>query len=316
MGGIMSKISRILVPVDSGPMSEELLRYGIAWADFFDSELHVLHVTSCLLPPPGVASVGLHPNAVIGDWVRESKCALDGLIGGLPIERTRVRTAVRVGSPGGEIERYAAEQRIDLIVMASRRRGTVARALGSVAEQVVRKAPCPVITVPPEVKIPHWLGAIEAMVLPVDLGETSETALAYARELATALGSVLHVLHVATPPWERQLTYLPSAAVITDMERLTGIRAESTDATGNLRSTIRVGDAATRIEDYVEEHHAGLIVMATHGRSTFAQIVLSGVTRKLLAHATCPVLTLNARVCRQQEMKAFNERIAKNLMAV
>jgi nucleotide-binding universal stress UspA family protein len=313
----MSTISRILVPVDSGPMSEDLLRYGIAWADFFESELHVLHVASCMLPPPGVASVGLHPSAAVGDWVREAKCALDGLIAGLPIEPTRVRTAVRVGSPGGEIERYATERHIDLIVMASRRRGSVARvALGSVAEQVVRKAPCPVITVPPDVKIPHWLGAIETMVLPVDLGETSATALAYARELANALGSVLHVIHVAAPPWERQLTYLPSTADAKEMERLTGVRAEGTDATGNLRSAIRVGDAEATIEDYAEDVHAGLIVMATHGRSTFAQIVLGGVTRKLLARASCPVLTLNAHVCRQHQSKAFNERIAKNLMAV
>ncbi len=301
----MSTISRILVPVDLGPFSEELLRYGIAWADFFECELHVLHVASCLLPPAGVASVGLDARAVAGDWVRDARVSLDRLIAALPIEASRVRAAVRVGRPGAEIETYAADHHADLIVMASRRHGTVARAtLGSVAEQVVRKAPCPVITVPPDVKIPHWLGAIESIVLPVDLGETSPMAMTCARELAGSLGAILHVIHVVAPPWERQLTYLPPTGIVQQMEHLTGVRVEGTDATGGVRSTIRVGDAETRIEDYAEDVHAGLIVMATHGRSTFAQIVLGGVTHKLLAHALCPVLTLNAHVCRRASTAA------------
>lgn len=296
----MSKISRILVPIDLGPTSEELIRYAIAWADFFESELHVLHVVSVKLPPPGVAAVGLNVHAVT-DWVDDARHSLDRLIASLPVDAARVRTAVRVGRPGAQIKAYAAEHHADLVVMASRRRGRIARAaLGSVAEQVVRKAPCPVITVPPEVNVPHWLGGVETMLLPVDLSETTPAAMRYARELARDLGAALHVIHVAVPPWESQLTYLPSSAVVSKMERLTGQRAEGTDPTGCVRSTIRVGDPATKIEDYAEEVHAGLIVMATHSRTTFAGIVLGGVTRKLLAHACCPVLTLNARACRQK----------------
>jgi nucleotide-binding universal stress UspA family protein len=300
-----AKIARILVPVDLGPTSEELLRYGLAWADFFDSELHVLHVVSYHLPPPGVAAVGLDERAV-NDWVGDARTSLANLIATLPIDAARVHTAVRVGRPGGEIEAYATEHRTDLIIMASRRRGSIARAaLGSVAEQVVRRAPCPVITVPPDVKIPHWIGAVDTILLPVDLGETTPTAMTYARGLAGMLGSALHVMHVVAPPWERQLTYLPPATVVGQMERLTGVRAEGADPTGSVKSIVRVGDAATSIEDYAEAIHAGLIVMATHGRSTFAQIVLSSVTRALLAHAACPVLTLNARVCRDHARIAW-----------
>src|SRR5690242_11838953 len=253
----MCKISRVLVPVDLGPTSEELIRYGIAWADFFESELHVLHVASVVLPPPGVASVGLNVHAVT-DWVDDAQHSLDRLIASLPIDAARVRTAVRVGRPGARIEAYADEHHADLIVMASRRQGKIARAtLGSVAEQVVRTAPCPVITVPPEVKVPHWLGGVETMILPVDLSETSPGAMRYARELATDLGAALHVIHVAVPPWESQLTYLPSSAVIGRMERLTGARVEGADPTGCVRSTVRVGDPATKIEDYAEDVHAG-----------------------------------------------------------
>jgi nucleotide-binding universal stress UspA family protein len=303
----MSRISRILVPVDLGSASEELLRYGIAWAQFFDSELHVLHVVSVMLPPPGVASVGLDVRARTHDWVADAQRSLNQLIACLPIDADRVRTAVRVGRAGAEIEWYAAEHHVDLIVMASHRHGAVVRAaLGSVAEQVVRKALCPVITVPPDVKIPHWLGAIDTMVLPIDLTDTSSAAMRYARALAGDLGATLHAIHVVAPPWERQLTYLPPAATIAQMEQLTRVRAESTDGSGRLHATIRVGDAATTIEDYAEELHAGLIVMATHGRSTFAQIVLGGVTRKLLAHAPCPVLTLNGRLLRRREVELFD----------
>jgi nucleotide-binding universal stress UspA family protein len=302
----MSKISRMLVPVDLGPFSEELVRYAIAWADLFGSELHVLHVASWILPPPGVASVGLDVRAVAGDWVRDARKSLHSLIASLPIDTARVRTEVRVGRPGTEIEAYAAEHDVDLIVMASRRRGTLARtALGSVAEQVVRRALCPVITVPPCAKIPHWLGAVETMVLPLDLGETSPAALAYARALAIDLGSTLHVIHVVAPPWENQLSYLPPASVLKEMERVTGVRPEHADDGRRLRATVRVGDPATTINDYAERVHAGLMVMATHGRSAFAQIVLGGITRKLLAQAPCPVLTLNARICRRARTPAY-----------
>jgi nucleotide-binding universal stress UspA family protein len=136
---------------------------------------------------------------------------------------------------------------------------------------------------------------------------------AYARELAGDLGSILHVIHVVAPPWERQLTYIPPAAVVAGMERLTGAHTEGTDGPGRVVSTIRVGDAAPKITDYAESVNASLIVMATHGRSAFAQIVLGGVTQRLLADAKCPVLTLNGQVCRRMERVRLDANLRARL---
>jgi hypothetical protein len=80
----MSKISPILVPVDLGPATEDLVRYGIAWTDLFESELHVLHVASSMMPPHGVVSVGLDVRAT-NDSVGDARRSLDRLIASLPV---------------------------------------------------------------------------------------------------------------------------------------------------------------------------------------------------------------------------------------
>jgi nucleotide-binding universal stress UspA family protein len=294
----MSTIARILVPVDLGPATSDLLRYGVAWADRFESELHILYVASTIVPRAGPASAGEATHAT-SDRVEEARRSLASTIAALPVASDRLRTAVRVGRPGTEIEAYAAEYGVNLIVMASgAREGPAPGTLGGVSEQVVRRALCPVITVPPEARIPPGLAGLKSMVLPVDLGETSSAVLAYGRKVGTSLGAALHVIHVIAPPSERQLTYLPLDAATAALARLTSVRVDP-DADGPLDLTVRVGEPAATIREYAESVQAGLIVMPTRYRSAREYLALGSVTSNLLAHASCPVLTLNPPVCRQ-----------------
>jgi nucleotide-binding universal stress UspA family protein len=301
----MLGIHRILVPVDLTAASADTLRYAIAWAELFGSEVYVLHVVPDVLPyTVGVDVVGLAVPTVRDEWLDDARTALAELVASVPIAPEQVRTVVCAGQAAAVIERYAAEHYMDLIVMASHRHSAMARvALGSVAEQVVRKAPCPVVTVPPESKVPRWLGGVRTMLMPTDLGETSRATFEYGRELAVCLGSDLRVLHVVVPPWERQLTYLPPAGVISKLEQLTGARPDSTcfecevDRICDVQSAIRVGDPVGKIMDYADNTHADLIVMATHGRNAFARMVLGSITSKVLRKAHCPVLTLSASAC-------------------
>jgi universal stress protein A len=83
---------------------------------------------------------------MLAQWQAQARARLQEL---LPeAARKDVMVAVQVGSPFQEIVRYAVEQAIDLIVIGTHGRGPIGHMLlGSVAEKVVRKAPCPVLTV-------------------------------------------------------------------------------------------------------------------------------------------------------------------------
>ena len=132
--------ARILVATDFSPPSEAALVYGRALADKFDAALHLIYIAENLF---------LH--AVVSDRRSLEDAAARRLQDRLT-EADRERGAVAVvepsNEPASEILRYAKSANIELIVIGTHGRTGLARlALGSVAEAVVRAAPCPVLTV-------------------------------------------------------------------------------------------------------------------------------------------------------------------------
>ncbi|MEX0717529.1 MAG: universal stress protein [Planctomycetaceae bacterium] len=145
----MIQLARILLPTDFSENSHLALNYASAFAEKFGAELHLLHVVQdlvAMVPEPGLA----FPPP--GDYMNELKASAEQSLARLPDPQpssvgTVVRD-VRQGPPFVEIIRYAREQEIDLIVMGTHGHTGLAHVfLGSVAEKVVRKAPCPVLTV-------------------------------------------------------------------------------------------------------------------------------------------------------------------------
>jgi len=148
----MIKLNRILVPTDFSDNSRLALEYAAALGERFESELHLLHVLhdvlSSVAPEPGLVL------ASAGDYVRELRESAEGamqkLVESKPLAGKKVVRRVREGQPFVEIIRYARDQSIDLIVIGTHGRTGLAHVLmGSVAERVVRKAGCPVLTVRP-----------------------------------------------------------------------------------------------------------------------------------------------------------------------
>ena len=143
----MITLNNILVPSDFSECSDQAIRYGLELARKFDASLHLLHVVQDPATQPWAAEGFAMPLLeVIEQWQKQAEDRL--LTAVPPIERGRARVASTVGSPYPEILRYAAEHDIDLIVMGTHGRGGVSHLLlGSIAEKVVRRAPCPVLTV-------------------------------------------------------------------------------------------------------------------------------------------------------------------------
>ncbi len=149
----MIELKRILVPTDFSEFSRPALMYGCAMASRFESELHLLHVCpdAAMLTPEidGLGAVNLLEQAEAFEASAKEQLKQlppDGWENGRDVVR-----ATTVGPPFFEIIKYAQEQDIDLIVLGTHgRSGLMHLLMGSVAENVVRKASCPVLTVKPD----------------------------------------------------------------------------------------------------------------------------------------------------------------------
>ena len=147
----MIDLKRILLPTDFSDFSKSSLPWGCEFAEKFGAELHLLHVLQDLIamvPEPGLA----FPPP--GDYLRELQDAAERALSQLPDEewcsRVSIVRATRQGPPFVEIIRYARENDIDLMILGTHGRSGLAHVLlGSVAERVVRKSPCPVLTIRP-----------------------------------------------------------------------------------------------------------------------------------------------------------------------
>jgi len=159
----MIVLKRVLVPTDFSEASTAAVTYGVALARAFNAQLFLLHVVS-----NQDFDIAIERERVLEELLAESPSAAPPRIDDVarhavreefrqilsPQEEADVRAeyVLRTGGAGGpylEIVRYAKERDIDLIVMGAHGRSFVAHILtmGSVAEKVVRRAPCPVLTV-------------------------------------------------------------------------------------------------------------------------------------------------------------------------
>jgi nucleotide-binding universal stress UspA family protein len=146
----MIALHQILIPTDFSIPSEVAGQYAKALAETFGASLHVLHVLDeSYLTWAATEGMALPVEAdVRAEAESSANNRLQQVLTEAEREKYRARIVLRIGSPFVEIIRYAREENIDLIVMGTHGRGLIAHLLlGSVAERVVRKAPCPVLTV-------------------------------------------------------------------------------------------------------------------------------------------------------------------------
>ena len=141
----MIALKSILVPTDFSETSEVAVKYGVALARRFDAKLYLLHVVEKSLAEMAATPF---PLGLLDGMQNDVREWLGKILTEQEEKELGPEYVLRVGGPDVEIVRYANERDIDLIVMGTHGRSGVAHMLmGSVAEKVVRKAPCPVLTV-------------------------------------------------------------------------------------------------------------------------------------------------------------------------
>jgi nucleotide-binding universal stress UspA family protein len=288
--------ARILVPIDFSAPSDAALAYARRLAGTRDTALHLLHVADATFLRAVIADPQDRDTGVLN--------RLDALLADEDHRRFRVLAAVEHSDdPADEIVRYARFKDIDLIVMGTHGHTGVAHILlGSVAEKVVRVAPCPVLTLRPA---PASIGATQLgptrILVPTDFSPPSDRALEYARRLAAQHGAALHVLHVleegvdtasfASEGFVPDSPEVRAARLKEARDKLAHRRGSGDGERPHATTEVVVGSGARTISRYAADNNFDLIVMGTHGRTGIAHLVMGSVAEQVVRTAPCPVLS-------------------------
>jgi nucleotide-binding universal stress UspA family protein len=147
------EIKKILVPIDFSDYSKSALKYAVNFAKRFNAELFLVYVVEPIIYPPdfSMGQIAI-PTIDLGMDKRAAE-ELDKLAEKEIPKELAAKTMVKTGKPFIEIIETAGEENIDLIIIATHGHTGMEHILfGSTAEKVVRKAPCPVLTLREPVK--------------------------------------------------------------------------------------------------------------------------------------------------------------------
>ena len=294
----MNKIERIMCPVDMahGAGQEKALRYAATLARTFSAKLYVCQSIENLEPLGTLIeeSIAEDLRKLVGDVVNSLSTPVEAAVA--PDWESFI---VRSNDPSEMITREAAERRVDLIVMCSRRRPLRAALIGSTAERVCQSAPCPVLVMHPDQR--EWLNgqpgamSLKRVLVAHDFSDHAEIALSYARLFGQKTRAELHLLHALPAPIVREpeIAWTPSVTEGTyhkaarQLQRL--VPAE-TKNWNNIKTAVRWGKPYQEVLSYAKEQEIDLICMGAHGAGFEMQALFGSNVDRVLRQASCPVL--------------------------
>ena len=300
--GTESAVATILVACDFSETSERALDRACELALEHDAELICAHAVD-LLP----AAIG-GPNPVVlpadlGGQLRDAaRRKLESVAERVAARGVAVSVETCSGMAGASLIETAERRAADLIVIGTRGlSGFKHLVLGSTAEQVVRRALCPVLTVHPGDCAE--LAAIRTLIVPSELSEDPSPAieallrffghppatsprvlLVYSDHLPTYLQPLVEDLGIDRIGFDEVSALLA--------ERLAPTAARLEQKGFEVETVIREGEPSSVITELARERDADLIAMETHGRSGLAHLVLGSTAERVVQHAHCPVLSV------------------------
>jgi nucleotide-binding universal stress UspA family protein len=301
----MIELPRILCAVDFSDLSRQALDHALRVARSHGSTVTVLHV---IAPAPAAGAGSYYfgaetpPPLLLSMLDRETATReLERLVRSEPIPGVKVETLVAESfEVHREILAQAARLHPSLLVLGTHGRSGFERLfLGSTAEKVLRKASCPVMTVPPKATGPTVSGPVpfRQIVCGIDFSKSSRAALDLAMTLAREDGAALAVVHVIdTHPMF--VDFAPPAAIDLDawtrqasagLHELVG---EKVRATCNVTEVVREGRPYEEILRLTRELDADLIVLGVHGRGAADLFLFGSTTHHVVREGHCAVLTL------------------------
>lgn len=285
-------IRNLLVPTDFSPSAQVALHVARAVAEQHQAKLYVAHVlTPVPVPPvPVEGMVNLHDFDLV-----TAEREMDRIACELRSAEIQHEVVMREGLLWEELSALIAERKVDLLVTGTHGRGGLEKfLLGSVAEEIFRRAACPVLTVGPYVDEALAVRCrLERILFPTDLSAHSLHALPYAVEFAQEQNSELTLLHVAKP--ENASPHLRALVMQEQSQRLRWLTS-GRPLPGRVRFEVEFGEPAEVILRIAALLAADLIVLGVHQTAALASHVPWSVASRVVRAARCPVLT----VCQPQ----------------
>jgi nucleotide-binding universal stress UspA family protein len=298
LGGVMSPFapSRILVPVDFSSTSDQALDVAARLARTFDADLDVLHVQVILEDPHMDDSRQAALDRFMDADAPRHLEAMEAS-GERPAVRTHTHLVRGISASETIVERVA-HLRTELVVIGTHgRRGLRHLLLGSVAEQVIRTAPVPVLTVPP-----HLIGAEtitpRRMLVATDFSPCARRAGTIAADWARRFGASCHLVHVVEPvvyPEFYAVDALPESQNSRVRDRAEQALVDEAAAVfSGVECTPEVieGRPGTTLAERAAAAGCDLIVLGTRGLSALKHLLLGSVAGEVIRHAEVPVLTV------------------------
>jgi nucleotide-binding universal stress UspA family protein len=296
----MTEIQRVVCPTDFSKFSRRALQKAIALAQCYEAPITALHV----LPPPGTGELAAGPGPIILEQTYRQD--LNDFVGPARAEGVPTETLLLRGSTAKQIVECAGARPGDLLVMGTHGRGGFQRwILGSVAETVLRRARCPVMTVCAHAECGEGdaPGRFSRILCPVDFSACSATAIdhafAMAEDCSNGQVTLLHVMD--SFPVEQVAAH--AHAKVRDFTRtmvqearakLEGIIADSATGATKTGQLVARGKAHEEILRTAEDQGSDLIVMGIHGRSALDLMLFGSTAHHVVRGARCPVLTIRA----------------------
>lgn len=285
----MLAMETILCPTDLSEASVQSVPLATYFARLHGADLHLLHVHLLHAMSPAEEDVPFPGE-------EEARATLEKSAGG--IEWNQVVHRVERGiNAAPTIIGYADENDVDLIVMGSHgRRGFRRLMLGSVTAEVVRYAKRLVLVVRHEADADPPR-EVDRIVVPVDFSPSTGEAVAVAAKLAVTLEVPIELLHAIEPIPYVQMAYpvaLDEGEFRTHAQRRLDEIVEELDTSAEVRTSIAVGTSDQVVADAAHHTPTPLVVMASHGHSGLARVLLGSTTERLLRSAPCPVLVVPA----------------------
>lgn len=297
----MNSLTNIVVGVDFSDFSGIALRQAMRIARWNEARLHVLHVvdTSIVnrLKDFWSSKRALLESQVTSDGIRDAAMTqLEELVARCEPGDVSVDIDVATGAPFVEILRRVQGVSADLLVLGSNGSSDPSRGAGALATKCVRKAATKVLLV----RLSH-AGRFKDVVACVDFSEMSHRVMEQAIRVAQQDQSVLHLLHVFTPPWQG-LNYVPRPSEEMERQHEETLRKRLEDhvqthegETAGLEvvpSVVENESESDGVIRFAQESAPDLVVLGTRGRTGAKSILLGTVAEHVVRESPCSVLAI------------------------
>ncbi|GJL62824.1 MAG: universal stress protein [Nitrospirales bacterium] len=300
-------IRRILFATDFSPSSARIFNIALTWANTLDAKLDIVHVIG-ILPPVYLTSFSA--NNYIKAQEKNAQSKLETLVIQAKERVSEVQSHLLIGIPTDEITGFALSSQVDLIIMGTHGWTGFDRVMmRSVAERVICKAPCPVLSIrnmehekttstgQPQTGTPY--SAPRHILLPIDFSDCSLDAYEYAFNFEKSFDVSVTLLHVLEPT-SYSLDFTLSHPM-EDRQHQNKVKARLGELTSAFTKQgltanfmIKNNPVSEAIIEARSESGADLIVMGTHGRQGLRRLVMGNVAAAVLRQSPVPVLTVKS----------------------